>query len=45
MCGRYLIPNQAAIERHYHLGRGENNPFPTRYNGWRVIHQGFYDRI
>jgi len=25
MCGRYGAPNQAAIERHYHLGRDENN--------------------
>ena len=32
MCGRYVSPSQAAIERHYHLGRGENNPFPERYN-------------
>ena len=28
MCGRYVSPSQAAIERHYHLGRGENNPWP-----------------
>lgn len=38
MCGRYVTPNQAAIERHYHLGRGQNNPYPAdahfaeRYN-------------
>ncbi len=35
MCGRYVTPNQAAIERHYHLGRGQNNPYPPfaeRYN-------------
>ena len=35
MCGRYVSPDQAAIERHYHLGRGENNPYPAfaaRYN-------------
>ena len=32
MCGRYVAPDQAAIERHYHLGHGQNNPFPTRYN-------------
>ena len=38
MCGRYVTPDQAAIERHYHLGRGQNNrypanaPFAARYN-------------
>ena len=32
MCGRYVTPDQAAIERHYHLGRDSNNPFPARYN-------------
>lgn len=38
MCGRYVSPSQAAIERHYHLGRGQNNPYPAdssfaeRYN-------------
>jgi putative SOS response-associated peptidase YedK len=38
VCGRYVTPNQAAIERHYHLGRGQNNPYPEdsyfteRYN-------------
>jgi putative SOS response-associated peptidase YedK len=38
MCGRYVTPNQSAVERHYHLGRGENNPYPAdssfaaRYN-------------
>jgi putative SOS response-associated peptidase YedK len=32
MCGRYVSPSQAAIERHFHLGRGQNNPFTTRYN-------------
>ncbi len=32
MCGRYVTPAQAAIERHYHLGRGHNNPFSERYN-------------
>jgi len=45
MCGRYLTPNQAAIERRYHLGRDGNNPFPARYNVTRVFHLGFYDRI
>jgi putative SOS response-associated peptidase YedK len=32
MCGRYVTPNQAAIERHYHLGRGQNNPYPENSN-------------
>jgi hypothetical protein len=38
MCSRFLTPNQGAIERHYHLGRGQNNHHPQgsyfaeRYN-------------
>ncbi len=32
MCGRYVTPAQAAIERHYHLGGGHHNPYPERYN-------------
>lgn len=32
MCGRYVTPSQAAIERYYHLGRGQDNPFPERHN-------------
>jgi putative SOS response-associated peptidase YedK len=32
MCGRYVTPSQAAIERHYHLGRGQNNPYPADSN-------------
>jgi putative SOS response-associated peptidase YedK len=32
MCGRYVSPNQAAIERHWHLGRDKSNPFAERYN-------------
>ena len=32
MCGRYVTPNQAAIERHYQLGRGHNNPYPPDSN-------------
>lgn len=32
MCGRYVSPNQAAIERYWHIGRHDSNPFPERYN-------------
>lgn len=32
MCGRYVSPDQAAIERHYQLGQGRGDPFPARYN-------------
>ena len=32
MCGRYVTPNQAAIERHYQLGRGQNNHYPLDLN-------------
>jgi putative SOS response-associated peptidase YedK len=32
MCGRYVAPDTAAIERAWHIGRHNSNPFPTRYN-------------
>jgi putative SOS response-associated peptidase YedK len=32
MCGRYVSPEQGAIEREWRVGRGNNNPFPRRYN-------------
>ena len=32
MCGRYVSPEEAAIERFWHIGRHNNNPFPRRYN-------------
>ena len=32
MCGRYVSPDEAAIERAWHVGRGNNEPFPRRYN-------------
>jgi putative SOS response-associated peptidase YedK len=32
MCGRYVSPDQAAIEREWRIGRGNSNPFPRRYN-------------
>jgi putative SOS response-associated peptidase YedK len=32
MCGRYVSPEQAAIERHWNLIRGGGNPFARRYN-------------
>jgi len=33
MCGRYVSPEQAAIERLWHIGRHSNpNPFAARYN-------------
>lgn len=30
MCGRYVSPEQAAIERAWHIGRHNNNPFLRR---------------
>jgi putative SOS response-associated peptidase YedK len=32
MCGRYVSPEEAFIERVWHLGRANINPFPRRYN-------------
>ena len=32
MCGRYVSPDQAAIERAWHIGRHNSNPFVERYN-------------
>ncbi len=32
MCGRYVHPDQAAIERAWHIGRHNSNPFPARFN-------------
>jgi putative SOS response-associated peptidase YedK len=32
MCGRYVSPEQAAIEREWHVGRHNNNPFKRRFN-------------
>lgn len=32
MCGRYVSPNQAAIERYWHVGRNDSNPFEERFN-------------
>ncbi len=32
MCGRYLHPDSAAIERQWHIGRGNSDPFAARYN-------------
>jgi len=32
MCGRYVSPNQAAIEHYWHIGRENSNPFAERYN-------------
>ena len=36
MCGRYVSPDQAAIERQWHIGRHNPpklfDPFPARYN-------------
>lgn len=32
MCGRYVSPEEAEIERFWHLGRHNSNPFPRRYN-------------
>jgi putative SOS response-associated peptidase YedK len=32
MCGRYVSPEEAEIERFWHIGRHNNNPFNRRYN-------------
>ena len=32
MCGRYVSPDQAAIERAWHIGRHNNLPFVRRFN-------------
>ena len=32
MCGRYVSPETAAMERQWHIGRGNNNPFRRRFN-------------
>lgn len=32
MCGRYVSPHNAAIERHWRIGRDNSNPFGARYN-------------
>lgn len=32
MCGRYVSPDQAAIERAWHLGGRNNNPFTCNFN-------------
>ena len=32
MCGRYVSPDTAAIERAWHLGARASNPFPRRFN-------------
>ena len=32
ICGRIYLPSQADIERYWHLGSRNSNPFPRRYN-------------
>jgi putative SOS response-associated peptidase YedK len=32
MCGRYVSPDTAAIERQWQIGRRNSNPFPRRFN-------------
>lgn len=32
MCGRYVSPEEAAIEREWHVGRGDGNPLARRFN-------------
>ncbi|MEB2325178.1 MAG: SOS response-associated peptidase [Burkholderiales bacterium] len=32
MCGRYVHPDSAAIERAWHVGRASGDPFERRYN-------------
>jgi len=32
MCGRYVSPDTASIERAWHIGRINSNPFPRHFN-------------
>lgn len=32
MCGRYVSPDTAAMERAWHIGRSNSNPFKRRFN-------------
>lgn len=32
MCGRYVSPETAELERLFHIGRHNGNPFKQRYN-------------
>jgi putative SOS response-associated peptidase YedK len=32
MCCRYVSPDTASIEREWHIGRGNSNPFQQRFN-------------
>ncbi len=32
MCGRYVSPEEAAIEREWHVGRNDGNPLARRFN-------------
>lgn len=32
MCGRYVSPEEAEIERFWHIGRHNNPPFARRFN-------------
>jgi putative SOS response-associated peptidase YedK len=32
MCGRYVRPDTASIERQWHIGRTNSNPFRGRFN-------------
>src|SRR2546423_12829152 len=32
MCGRYVSPDTASIERAWHIGRINGNPFPRHFN-------------
>jgi hypothetical protein len=32
MCGRYVSPEKAAIERFLYIGRHNNNPFAGRFD-------------
>lgn len=32
MCGRIVTPDTASIERHWHIGSGNSNPFAARFN-------------
>jgi hypothetical protein len=37
VCGRYVSPDQTAIERAWHIGRGNNNPFTRNWLSIRTL--------
>lgn len=40
MCGRYVSPDEAAIERAWHIGARNNNPFRRLFNAASTMSHG-----